>query len=615
MTRQGSTMAHDVAVIENLRVPMRDGISLAADVWRPASPDGTPLPGPFPVILERTPYDRTRQFQHRCGGYFASRGYVWVAMDCRGRGGSEGEFHFYNPHHEGLDGHDTVEWLAAQDWCDGKIGTTGLSFAGANQQAMAVMRPPALSAQFINDCGYNYWWRTLRNRGAFAEGIFAPYVVRMAISGHEAAADPSIRRALEAFLADIHGWIRRLPLRPGATPLALAPSYEKWYFEIATQGDYTELYRNPMANLQDFIDDYPDIPVCLTASWYGNRHGWGNLEKFRILKARNTAPVKLIMGHWLHQEDFMEQRVSGDVNFGNASWRDLNDTRLRWFDRFLKGLDTGIEEGPPLEIFVMGGGSGRRDHDNKLVHGGRWVGAGAWPLPGTETRHLYLSEKGLVPDPPGAETALDYVFDPADPVPTIGGGVQNPRLVSGLMQGGGFDQRCQPGFSVAPGNATLASRPDVLVFRTPPLAEDLEIAGDVMVRLRVRSSATDTDFTAKLIDEYPPGRDYPQGYALNLVDEIVRMSYREDRRIREPIEPGRVYEIELGPMPIANLFRKGHRVRLDISSSSFPQFDVNPNTGAPFDRSRGGVPAVNTVLLGGAGASVLTLPVRPGKAG
>jgi putative CocE/NonD family hydrolase len=617
MTVGGSSIAHKVAVQRNLRVPMRDGITLSADLYRPAGPDGRPIEGAFPTILERTPYDRTRQFQHRCGQYFASRGYNWCAIDCRGRGDSDGVFHFYNAHHEGLDGHDSVEWIAGQPWSDGRIGTTGLSFAGSNQQATAVMRPPHLTTQFIIDCGVNYWRRTLRNNGAFAEGIFAPYVFRMAISGREAAADPSIRRALEQYLADIHNWIRKLPLRPGATPLALVPSYERWYFEIATTGDYTELYRSPMANVHDRLHEFPDIPLCFAASWYGNRHAWGNFEKFRILSGKNRQPVRLIVGHWLHQEDFMEQRVAGGVNFGNESWIDLNDYRLRWFDRHLKQLDLGPDDEPPLKILVMGGGSGRRDYEDKLEHGGHWRSIAAWPPAEAEPRRLYLTAAGaLSADPPPADSpALEYVFDPSDPVPTIGGGVQNPRGVSGLLQGGGFDQRAQPGFALTRGQETLASRPDVLVFRTPPLPRDTEVTGDVMVRLWVRSSAVDTDFTAKLIDEYPPSTQYPQGYALNLVDDIVRMSYRDGRLTRELVEPGAIYQIEIGPMPVSNLFRAGHRIRIDVSSSSFPQFDVNPNTGAPFDQNRGGVPARNSVFVDAARPSVVVLPVVPGAAG
>lgn len=612
MAREGSSIFCSVTREENLSVPMRDGISLAADLYRPADAAGRPLDGAFPTIVERTPYDRTRQFMHRCGQYFAARGYNWIAVDCRGRGDSDGVFHFYNAHHEGLDGYDTIEWVAKQGWSDGKIATTGLSFAGSNQQAAALMQPPHLTTQFIIDCGVNYWRRTLRNNGAFAEGIFAPYVFRMAISGKEARADPSIRRALEEYLGDIHSWIRKLPLRPGATPLALAPSYERWYFDIATRGDYDAMYDLPMCNVHDKLDDYPDIPLCFAASWYGNRHAWGNFEKFRILSARNASPVHLIVGHWLHQEDFMEQRFAGDVNFGNDSWIDLNDFRLRWFDRHLKGLDTGIDQEARLRIWVMGGGSGQRDFDKRLQHGGKWAEPGAWPPGDTRETSFFLTRAGSLEQTPPEDDAgsLDYVFNPADPVPTIGGGVQNPRGVSALVQGGGYDQRGQAGFSLSREGEILASRGDVLVFRTSPLTEDTEVTGNVMVRLWVASSAVDTDFTVKLVDEYPPSIDYPRGYALNIVDDIMRMSYRDGRLKRDLIEPGKLYQIEIGPLPVSNLFQRGHRIRLDVSSSSFPQFDVNPNTGAPFDQVRGGVAARNRVFVEAAHPSVIVLPIR-----
>ena len=607
----GSSISHKVALTTDVRIPMRDGITLSADVYRPADGEGRPVEEAFATILERTPYDRTRQFQYRCGQYFASRGYNWVVVDCRGRGDSDGEFAFYNKHHEGLDGYDTVEWIAQQGWSNGKIGTTGLSFAGANQQAMAVMQPPHLTTQFVIDCGVNYWRRTLRNNGAFAEGIFAPYVFRMAISGKEAAADPAVRRELERYLADIHTWIRKLPLRPGATPLALAPSYERWYFDIATQGDYTELYQTPMTNVHDCLDRYPDIPLCFAASWYGNRHAWGNFEKFRALSEKNSQPVKLIVGHWLHQEDFMEQRFAGNVDFGNDSYFDLNDMRLRWYDQFLKGIETGIADEPRLSIWIMGGGGGKRNVDGRLGHGGQWAAIDQWPPRDFETCELNLGAGGSLSTqkPPADAAPLEYMFDPNDPVPTIGGGVQNPRGVTGLLHGGGFDQRAQPGFSLTAGNESLASRHDVLAFRSEPLAQDIEVTGDVAVILWVRSSAVDTDFTAKLIDEYPPSDDYPLGFALNLVDDIVRMSYRDGRLTRELIEPGELYRIEIGPMVISNLFRKGHRIRLDISSSSFPQFDVNPNTGAPFNENRGGVVACNAVYVDAEHRSMLKLPV------
>ena len=612
-SRQGSIIAHQVAVERNRRVPMRDGITLAGDLYRPADASGAPIEGRFPTILERTPYDRTRQFQWQCGQYFASRGYNWFVVDCRGRYDSDGEFHFYNEHHEGLDGFDTVEWIAAQPWSDGRIGTTGLSFAGSNQQAMAVMRPPHLTTQVLLDCSINYWRRTLRNNGAFAEGIFAPYVFRMAISGKEATANPQIRRELEAYLADIDHWIRKLPLRPGATPLALAPSYERWYFDISTQGDYTKLYQTPMTNLQDFIEDYPDIPLLMAASWYGNRHAWGNFEKHRFFRSRNRSPAKLIVGPWLHQEDFMEQRFAGNVNFGNEVHVNLNDYRLRWFDQFMKGMDTGILGEPDIKIWVLGGGSGLRDYDNRMQHGGNWRAVESWPPPEMQEQKLFLAADGSFTQEPPTTLGppLEYVFNPADPVPSIGGALQNPRHVGNLVHGGGYDQRGQRGFSLTRDTSTLASRPDVLVFRTEPLAEAVEVTGDVYVDLWVRSSAVDTDFTAKLVDECPPNMDYPQGFALILVEEIQRMSYRDGRLTRELIEPGRIYRITLGPMLISNHFAAGHRIRLDISSSSFPQFDVNPNTGADFDKVRGAITARNAVFMDVDHPSVLRLPVRP----
>jgi len=609
---QGSHLAYGVSVSTNVRIPLRDGLTLAADVYRPALPSGEPAPGRYPTIVYRTPYDRKRQTLYQSARYFAARGYNWVAVDVRGRFESDGDFHLYHPNCERDDGYDTIEWTAAQPWSDGKIGTTGLSFEGASQQAAATARPPHLVTQILVDAGINYWRRTLRNNGTFAEGIYAPYAVRMAMQGKEAMANPAVRRELEAFHNDIDTWIKRLPLRRGATPLALAPSYEKWFFEFAHQGDFTGIYNHPNVSLEDHLDDYPDIPVFMMASWYGNRHAWANFKKLAEFRKRNRSPVKLIMGHWLHQEVFMEQTYAGKVDFGLDSFLSLDDYRLRWFDRFLKDYETGILEEPLLLARRLGGGSGLRNYEGRMQHGGTWQALESWPPAGFENKQLFLHRDGALSEsrPESQDDALTYNFNPANPVPTIGGGMQTTKYIDTLTHCGGFDQVGQKGFSLSTPGERLSGRPDVLVFRTPRLESAVEVTGDIFVELWVSTSAPDTDFTAKLVDEYPPNVDYPHGFELNLVDDIERMSYRDGRLKRELVTPGELYKITIGPLLISNCFGKGHRIRVDISSSSFPQFDVNPNTGAPYGASRGTVIARNTVLLNAVHASVLKLPVK-----
>ena len=608
----GSDIRYGVASEEHLVTPMRDGTELAMTVYRP-SIDGTAIDEPMPTILERTPYNRARIDLHIMGNFFASRGYNVAIQDCRGRFDSAGEFTFFVNSHEDTDGYDTVEWLAERDWSDGRIGTTGLSFAGSNQQALAVLRPPHLATQIVLDAGYNYWYRTLRNSGAAHDGLLLPYAFFMALGSKEAAADPSIKTALRAALADVETWLKELPIKPGATPLALVPGYEAWYFDLITTGDYTGFWRHPMPSLEDFIDDYPDIPICLVTSWYGF-HTWATFEKFNALRLKNRAPIEVVAGIWLHGFDYMQQSFAGETEFGNAACDNLNDFRLRWFDRWLKGLDSWDSGDGPIRVFVMGKGTGERNQAGRMCHGGEWRYEQEWPLARAEWTDLYLHADGtLARDAPDSETAsTTYSFDPSDPVPTIGGHCMDPLGgEKGILYGGGFDQRGRRDLIMCRDTLPLASRPDVLVFRTPPLDDDVEVTGPIQVRLWVSSSGRDTDFTAKLIDEYPPSVDYATGFALNICDSIIRMRYRGDRRVAELIEPGEVYEITIDPLPTSNVFACGHRIRLDISSSSAPQFDVNPNTGGPLGEGHGGIVVRNTVFHDTTRPSHVRLPVIP----
>jgi len=242
--------------------------------------------------------------------------------------------------------------------------------------------------------------------------------------------------------------------------------------------------------------------------------------------------------------------------------------RRRWFDRWINGVGNGVDEEPAVRVFVMGGGSGCRNSDGRLEHGGRWRSAGEWPLPQTLWTPLYLhTDRSLAAmAPTEASAALEYVFDPRDPAPTLGGAISSGEPV---MRAGAFDQ------------SAAASRADVLVFETSPLDHDLELAGSITVRLWIASDAPDTDFTARLIDVYRPSADFPHGFAMNLTEGLLRVRYRDSWERPELMKPGEVYAITIELFPVANLFCRGHRLRLDISSSNFPHFDVNPNSGEP----------------------------------
>ena len=344
----------------------------------------------------------------------------------------------------------------------------------------------------------------------------------------------------------------------------------------------------------------------------------------------------MLMGPWTHGIHTLEQSFSGDVEFGEeAALDDFRNLHLRYFDRALKGVDNGEAEAPPVRIFAMGGGGGYRTSGGRLFHGGRWRDEAEWPLARTNYTPYYLHGDGTLsteePDADGGGTV--YRFDPADPVPSIGGnvsslseigplppGVGDPAnapwraRVEQLMVPGGFDQVEGPEFyGCEPPYLPLGSRPDVLVFATGALAEDVEVTGPIEVKLWVSSSAPDTDFTAKLIDWYPPSRWYPHGYALNLTDSIARLRYRNGREKGELLTPGEAAELTITLYPTSNLFAAGHRIRLDVSSSNFPRFDVNPNTGDPIGRERRRQGADNRVHHNRAQPSHVVLPVIPGS--
>jgi putative CocE/NonD family hydrolase len=319
------------------------------------------------------------------------------------------------------------------------------------------------------------------------------------------------------------------------------------------------------------------------------------------LKDDPDRPLALIMGPWTHGN--RSQQVFGDVDFGPAATFDRHvdaswlDYRLRWFGRWLKDDRAAEGQAGQVHYFLMGGGSGQKTAAGHLDHGGAWRRSTDWPLPEASPLILHLrDDMRLTSEAPLQDAALGYDFDPANPVPTIGG-----ALTSGepIFVGGGFDQVEREDFygCSRPG-LPLSARRDVLCFETEPLEENLAIAGPVTVRLWVSTDARDTDFTAKLVDVYPPSEDYPRGYALNITDGIFRVRYRKGFDQPEPVGPEEgVFEVAITPFATANLFVKGHRLRLDISSSNFPKYDVNPNTGEPEGQSRRRRVAFNQVHM------------------
>lgn len=606
---EGSWRQFESTVDRQIGVAMEDGTTLFLDIYRPAF-DGKAVAGTWPVLLERTPYDKGRLSHTITGRFFAQRGYIYVVQDVRGRWSSDGQFEFLR--NEADDGRDTMQWIAAQPWCGDRIGTLGISYTTATQQALAVRNPPKLATQALFDGPYNYFRQTMRHGGACEYGIAFQYVVFMARSSKQAIAKPKIKRQLDEMWTSLTKWLLHQPLRQGASPLRLTPDYEQWFFDMLTRADYDDYWKTPDLCIEEFVDDYPDIPILLETSWYGH-HITATLWKYAELKKRHRTPKKLVIGTWLHGGDMFTQSWAGDVDFGTeAALEDNNSLRLRWFDQHLKGLATGLARKAPVRLFVMGGGSGERDAMGRLMHGGRWRDEQEWPLARAQNTVLYLHPGGTLASERAPSDAVpdQYDFDPSNPVPTVGGNFTNYGT-SGFLEGGGFDQKSGTMSGDKSEKLPLSMRPDILVFRTTPLKQDMEVTGVLTCRLWVSSSAIDTDFTVKLIDEYPPSTDYPDGYALNLGDSILRMRYREGFERAVFMEPGKVYQIELQLQATSNVFAQHHCIRIDVSSSNFPHYDVNPNTGEALGLSRCNEIARQTVFHDAARASCIELPVIP----
>ncbi len=594
---------------ETFLVAMRDGIRLATDVYLP---DGA---GPFPVVLERTPYgredtsrsevtaaDATAASRAEIAAYFTAHGYAVVYQDTRGRHGSEGIFVKYLS--DGEDGYDTCAWLVEQSWSDGRICTMGLSYCAHTQAALGCLDAPGVVAQILDCGGFSNAWRSgIRQNGAF-EMKQASWAFRNALVSPEAMAGPVMQAALAA--ENIRDWFSRLPWFPGRSPLRHHPDYEKYLFEQWTHGALDDFWRQAGIWTEGFYRTYSRAACVHMSSWY-DPYSLTAVTNYLGLTEAGRGPQRLILGPWTHGD--RSDSVFGDVSFGSAApldhWAgDWRAYRLRFFDHVVKGAP--LHE-PNVRIFVMGGGSGRRTATGKLDHGGTWIEAPSWPPPNTRMVPFHLHDDGRLSPDLAAVSAIEYDFDPARPVPTIGG---NFTSLEPIASAGAFDQVESPAFfGCAPPYLPLSLRADVLSFQTAPLTAPLRIAGPVEAGIWVETDGPDTDFTAKLIDVHPPSADYPRGYAMNLTDGICRLRYAEDPAAPRFRVPGEIVRIQIVLFPTANLFQPGHRIRLDVSSSNFPKFDVNPNTGEPEGKARRKRVARNTVFMGGSRASSVLLPI------
>ncbi|WP_454716926.1 CocE/NonD family hydrolase [Caulobacter segnis] len=622
-TLAAPTEAYDMVLESNVGVKTRDGVRLATDIYRPAR-SGKAVAGRFPVIMERTPYgrnvasfrditatDRTPRSRADVARIYVSQGYVVIFQDCRGRYDSEGEFIKYLS--EGADGYDTCAWIVRQPWSDGKIGTMGLSYAAHTQMALGCLNAPGLKAMFL-DCGgfSNAYQGGIRQGGAF-ELKQVTWAYNLGLESKAAQNDPRLLAALKT--VDLKAWFASMPWKRGHTPISLQPDYEAYVYEQWEHGEFDGFWKQAGIYAEGFYGTFPKIDMVHMSGWYDVYSRTATDNYVGLNKA--GGGVRLIMGPWTHGA--RSTSYSGDVEFGPASTIDADGggefftQRLKWFDRHLKGLPAKATE-PPVRLFIMGGGDGRKTAEGRLNHGGAWRSETAWPIPDRLETAFYLgTDGGLRTDKPAADaTPLTYDFDPSDPVPTIGGAVTSGEP---LMRPGGFDQRETPElYGAREPFLPLEARPDVLVFQTEPLKEDVEVTGAISAELWISSDAVDTDFVVKLIDLYPPSEDYPAGYALNLTDGILRCRYRDSWEKPELMTPGQVYRIKVEAFPTSNLFKKGHRIRLDVSSSNFPKFDVNPNTGAPEGVGLTRQVARNTIHVDAARPSRVVLPIIPRRA-
>jgi len=599
---------YEVQATKNVMVPMRDGVKLVADIYRPAQ-NGKPAEGRFPVLLVRTPY--TRAFQDRANAaFFVPRGYVFIVQSIRGRYGSEGHWRFFRD--DPADGFDTAAWIAAQPWSDGSIGMLGGSYDGGTQHAMALAHPPALKALVPLVAATNVGRYGLRHNGAFELRFFTwLFTIGNPVDSPQYPAyypgDEETQRALAQNARNYKQYMMAPPFRPGTTPLRLAPDYDSELAEIMSHGDYDAYWKNIGVDVLNHLQEHKDIPMHHVSGWYDSWDINTANVNYTNLARTKKSPQHLTMGPWTHTG--LGQSFAGEAEFGPEAKVDISQLELAWMDRWLKGIQNGVEKEGPVRIFVMGGGDGHKTPEGRLFVGGHWRTEREWPLKRAVDTPYYLhADHSLGTEKPRAGKPSQYKFDPKNPAPSIGGNVSSQM---GAMEAGAFDQHCRPEVLGCKDQQSLSKRSDVLVFQSEPLKEDMEVTGPLVVTLWASSSAPDTDFTAKLVDVYPPSKDFPDGVKLNIGDSIVRARYRDSLEKATLMKPGQIYKFRIELYPTSILLAKGHRIRVDISSSNFPRFDVNPNTGEPLNQNTKTAVATNTIYHDAEHPSNIVLPVIP----
>jgi uncharacterized protein len=566
----------------NVPITMRDGTILYADVWRPETA------GKYPAILTRTPYNKNLQFPIRAGYMnpqrLARAGYAVVIQDVRGTGDSEGRAFFWKQEVE--DGYDSVEGIAALPWCDGNIGMFGFSYFGWTQWAAAVAQPPHLKAicpgmtyHIPHSFPFSPKGDTfkLQIHLGWCLGQTMGALMRRNLPPEEFF--PKLKEIV-MLMDSIKDQVRVLPLKD-------APAI-KIIDEMGMNPQFAGVLAHSAGD--DFWKDVGgplplekmNVPVFHIAGWYDTEMTPGVIDSYRkIAEKKGAKPVKqkMLIGPWIHSGEMMN--LVGQLDFGlmsSGALADLTGMHIKWFDRWLKGIDNSVGEEAPVRLFIMG--------DN------RWRDENEWPLARTRYTKWYFHSAGqantrsgdgaLDANSPADEPYDSFLYDPRNPAP------------SNEMGMGAFDQQL------------IENRPDILVYSSPPLEKDLEVTGPVHIKLFASTSAVDTDFTGKLVDVWPSGAAY------NVAEGIIRARYRRSTLKEESLKPGEVYEYDIDLGVTGNVFKTGHRMRVEISSSNFPKWERNLNTGHTMGEDADSKIAAQIIYHNSHHASHIELPIIPG---
>ncbi len=568
---------YPVKVDHNVSVTMRDGVILRGDIFRPDAE------GKFPALLQRTPYRRSSWgFDMDFAQRAASQGYIVFLQDVRGRYTSDGDWAPFV--HESEDGYDTIEWLAAQPYSNGKVGMFGGSYVGATQMLAAISNPPHLAGicPVVTASNYHDGWTY--QGGAFEQWFDESWTSGLAQDTllRKIEQNPSAPEDVNALPLTTYPILKLdPPTRTDTSSTAIAPYFLDWL----AHPNYDEYWKR--VSIEEHVADI-HVPALHIAAWYDIFLG-GSLRNYIGIKSKggseearkNQRLVVIIGGH------AGGGRKIGVVDFGpEAEKFNENELMLHWYDFLFKGVQNEFATGRPVKIFVMGSNQWREEDD--------------WPLGRAKSTKYFLHSNGaansslgngsLTTSAPANEPADKFTYDPAKPVPTVGGPL---CCDANHLAAGPRDQQ------------SVEKRDDVLVYSTAPMERDLEVTGPVRLEFFASSSAVETDFTAKLVDVYPDGT------AINLTEGILRAKYRDSQISPTPLTPDKVYPLAIDLWATSNVFRAGHRIRLEVSSSNFPRFDRNLNTGEPAATSNKWVSAINTILHDSEHPSALVLPVAP----